>query len=71
MKAYLHAVQREKQAWQALGGRLPGLPGHSAALWAEWLAAEAHLSAELARYTRTQDGGAVRAPQQPRGLHRT
>ena len=70
MQAYLYAVEREKQAWQALGGRLPGMAGCSESLWAEWMDAVAQLNTELARYTHTQQTGAQRAPQQPRGMHR-
>ena len=70
MKDYLAAVEREKSAWQALGGRLPGMSGCSESRWAEWMDAVAQLNTELARYTHTQQGAAVRAPQQPRGMHR-
>jgi hypothetical protein len=67
MKDYLPAVEREQKAWEALGGRLPGMAGCSPALWAEWVEATAQLNAVLARVTRqravpSQRHGVPRGP---------
>jgi hypothetical protein len=55
MNTCLDAVEREQRAWHALEGRLPGMPGCSPALWAEWVDATAELNAEVARYTRVEE----------------
>ncbi len=52
MKKYLSALEREQAAWQALDGRLPGMPGCSPQQWDEWVDAVTRLNAEAQRCMR-------------------
>jgi hypothetical protein len=48
--AYLDAIEAERQAWTALGKRLPGQPGFSPSQWNAWVEAVAELKLEAERW---------------------
>ncbi|MEZ0307823.1 MAG: hypothetical protein ACAH21_07845 [Ramlibacter sp.] len=47
---YIRAMERERSAWKALNGRLPGMAGSSSRLYGDWIDAVAELNELAERY---------------------